>query len=122
MYGEFNQFNDFKTPCHKLEVNYENDKEVDLGTIFTPDDVESSPSVKYSKADNKQYELVMVDYDNMKNRNKEDWLLWHIKNIPGDDIKDGKLGGVTPDKEYKKSSSLVFIIHHYLIIMFSIIK
>ena len=101
MYEKFSQFHDLKSPCHKLEVKF-GDKEIEFGTILTPLEFESEPTVKYAKAEeNKEYELVMVDLDAMKNgaADDKDWIFWHIKGISGNDVQEGNLDADESDEE-----------------------
>ena len=101
MNHNFNQFRGFKQPCHKLEVVYDEDTKVELGTILEISDVSSAPAIKYSKADDdNQFEVVLIDYDNWIN-DKENWLLWHLTSISSENIKEGNIDEATVQKEYK---------------------
>ena len=81
----------FKAPCHLLDVEFEEEQKANLGNILTIDINVNSPAplVKYSEAkENKEYELVMVDYDRMRMKDP-DWVVWHVETISGTQIKQG---------------------------------
>jgi len=89
--SKFGQFVGFNTPCHLLDVEFAEDKKANLGNILTItlDENTPAPKVKYSEAkDGKTYELLMVDYDRLRNR-EEDWVVWHEASVPGTIIKAG---------------------------------
>ena len=67
---------------------------------MTLDVAQTVPSVKYSKAkDDKTYELVMVDYDKMNNK-EENWIIWHQDSVSGTQMISGD--GI-PEEAYKAS-------------------
>ena len=104
-----------------MEVEYGSDNPLSLGAnVINLTVLQSKPTVKYSKAGNKQYELVMVDYDKMKIGDEQDWKLWHIKNIPGDDLKNGQLDEGTVETEYKSvtQENPRNLLHHYLFLIY----
>ena len=104
-----------------MEVEYGSDNPLSLGAnVINLTVLQSKPTVKYSKAGNKQYELVMVDYDKMKIGDEEDWKLWHVKNIPGDDLKNGQLDEGTVETEYKSVTreNPRNLLHHYLFLIY----
>ena len=88
------------------------------------DDVTSAPTVKYSKAESgKQYELIMIDYDNMINGDDDDqWLLWRIRNIPGDDLKQGDVNSASVDVPYTEEleERKKNLLYHYLFLIYEV--
>ena len=88
------------------------------------DDVTSAPTVKYSKAESgKQYELIMIDYDNMINGDDDDqWLLWRIRNIPGDDLKQGDVNSASVDVPYTEDleERKTNLLYHYLFLIYEV--
>ena len=95
--SKFRQFVGFRTPCHLLDVDFDNDQKANLGNILTITINENSPApkVKYSEAkDGKNYELVMVDYERFR-RKAEGWVVWHVESTTGADVKAGFDGSST---------------------------
>ena len=92
--SSFKSFIGFKAPCHRADVEFENDQDAALGNVLAleivrPTGSTSAPVVRYPKAkESKMYELIMVDYDKLR-MNKGDWIIWNVESISGEVLKTG---------------------------------
>ena len=88
--AQFKQFRGFKAPCHKLTVSFGEDLSIELGMTLDVETVNANaPAVKYAKSKaGTTYELVVVDYDRLRNQEDNDWLKRRL-DIPGAQLKEG---------------------------------
>lgn len=106
-----------QAPNVRVLVNY-NDKQVQMGTVLTPTEVQSQPDVNYKGKPGMFYTLLLVDPDapsHVEPRARE-WQHWLVGNIPGNDIASGEVfteyvGSLPPKKS--GMHRYVFIVYEH---------
>ena len=87
----FLQFRGFKAPCHKLDLKFENYEAPDLlGIVLEYVNTPSMPTFKYPEAKEElTYEIIIVDYDRMRDGEEQDWLALRETDIAGNRLIQG---------------------------------
>jgi len=81
-----------KTPVSLLQIHYGNN-DVKPGTVLTPTQVQSEPTVKWDADPSGFYTIVMNDPDapSRKEPKFREWHHWCVVNIPGGNVAGGEV-------------------------------